>query len=140
MKRIVIKIGTATLTKNGVPDKEYIKDIANQISLLKNEGKEVVVVSSGAIGAGCAELGINRKPRDIKLRQAAAGVGQSLLMQMYYDAFKKKDITIAQLLLTYDNFSDRKTYLNLKNSLETMLKLGVVPQRFNISSVTSPTS
>ncbi len=127
-KRIVIKLGTSILTdKEGNIDINYMRSIAKQISKLKKQGKEIIMVSSGAIGCGRRELGIRGKIRDIKLRQATAAVGQSLLMHDYHIAFKKYSQKVAQFLITYQSFFDRKTYLNLKSSIETALRLGVIP-------------
>lgn len=126
VKKIVIKIGTNTLSnEDGSLDFRYIKKIASDISRLEN--KQIIIVSSGAIGAGCAELGLKGKIRDISLRQVAASVGQSALIENYKNAFNKYNIKVAQILLTYDSFSDRKTYLNLRNSIALLLKKGIIP-------------
>jgi glutamate 5-kinase len=125
-KRIVIKIGTNTLTKNDQVDSAYIRRIASQIVELKKTGREVVIITSGAIGMGLNQLA--RKPSsDIKIRQACAAIGQPLLMAEYRKAFLRHGIIIAQVLLTADVFDRRHTYLNLRNSIETLLKLSVVP-------------
>ncbi|MBW2980059.1 glutamate 5-kinase [Candidatus Woesearchaeota archaeon] len=127
-KRIVIKIGTSILTDNeGNVDINYIRSIAKQISKLRKQGKEIIIVSSGAIGCGRRELGIKGKIRDIKLRQATAAVGQNLLMHDYHVAFKKFNQKVAQILITYESFFDRKTYLNLRSSVDTLLRLNTMP-------------
>lgn len=127
-KRIVIKIGTSILTdKEGNIDINYIRSIAKQISKLRKDGKEIIMVSSGAIGCGRRELGIKGRIRDIKLRQATAAVGQSLLMHDYHIAFKKFGQKVGQILITYLSFFDRKTYLNLRSSIDALLRLGVIP-------------
>lgn len=127
-ERIIIKIGTSILTdKEGNIDKDYIKNIAGQISSLVDRDKEILIVTSGAIGSGKNELGIKERVRDVKLRQATAAVGQSLIMNDYYTAFKKYNKKVAQILLSYQSFFDRKTYLNLRKSVETLLKLSVIP-------------
>ncbi|MDD4331267.1 MAG: glutamate 5-kinase, partial [Methanosarcinaceae archaeon] len=97
------------------------------VSELRKQGKEVILVSSGAIGVGLRELGIAPKPREIPIRQAAAAVGQNILMQDWAQAFSEYGIKVAQILLTYDFYSDRVTYLNLRNSITTLLGYGVVP-------------
>ncbi|MFH1133776.1 MAG: glutamate 5-kinase [Nanoarchaeota archaeon] len=125
--RLVLKIGTSTLTRNGKPDIAYIQCLADTLSRLKKEGKQFVIVTSGAIGAGCAELGLATRVRDIHMRQATAAIGQGIIMKRYYDAFAKHGVKVAQILLTYDDFSQRKRYVHLKSSLSTLLKLGVVP-------------
>ena len=127
-KRIVIKIGTSILTdEDGNIDINYMRNIAKQISKLRKDGKEIIMVSSGAIGCGRRELGIKGRIRDIKLRQATAAVGQNLLMHDYHVAFRKYNQKVAQILIAYGSFFDRKTYLNLKSSIDTLLRLHVVP-------------
>jgi glutamate 5-kinase len=135
VNKIVIKIGTSSITKQNCDsakencsiDPTFMENIASQISELRRHGKEVIVVSSGAIGVGLYELGIDPKPREIPIRQAAAAVGQSILMQYWSEAFSKYGIKVAQILLTYDFYSDRVSYLNLRNSISTLLEYGVVP-------------
>ena len=126
-KRIVVKIGTNTLAKDGVVDTAYFKRIAGQISELVKSGRQVLVVSSGAIGMGAGQLGGVEAAKGIKMRQACAAIGQPLLMAEYRKAFAKFGVTVAQVLLTTQVLNNRKTYLNLRNSIETLLKLGVVP-------------
>ena len=135
VNKIVIKIGTSSITKqdcdstkeNCSIDPPFLESIAAQVSELRRRGKEVIVVSSGAIGVGLYELGIAPKPREIPIRQAAAAVGQSILMQYWSEAFSKYGMKVAQILLTYDFYSDRVSYLNLRNSISTLLEYGVVP-------------
>jgi glutamate 5-kinase len=131
VKKVVIKIGTNTLTKEGTSeiDTSYIRRIAEQICALVKNGREVVIVTSGAIGMGSGQLsgyqGI--RPSGTKMRQACAAIGQPILMAEYRKAFSKFGVTCAQVLLTAEVLDNRKTYLNLRNSIETLLKLGVVP-------------
>ncbi len=124
--RIVIKIGTNLLTKEGLCGlrDEFIRDIARQISSLR--GHELIIVTSGAIGAGCTELGL-KKSRQIEVRQALASVGQSTVMRAYHDAFSRYSIKVAQILLTYEDFSNRNRYLNLRKAINKLLELHVVP-------------
>ena len=103
------------------------EDIAAQVARLRDSGKTVIIVSSGAIGIGCEELKMKERPREIPLRQAAAAVGQNILMQEWMTAFNKHNLKVAQLLLTYEAFSNRITYLNLRNSISALLEAGVVP-------------
>ena len=127
-KRIVIKVGTSTLTDDNhrlAPDK--VKKLAREIVELRRRGKEVILVSSGAIGAGIGKLNLKQRPRDIKLLQATAAVGQSILMSTYDRYFSAYGQTIAQLLLTHADFLSRQRYLNLRNTLLTLLKSGVIP-------------
>jgi glutamate 5-kinase len=128
IKKIVVKIGTSSLTtKEGNFNREFARDIARQVSLLKSEGKEVILVSSGAIGTGCEALELIERPKSIPLKQATAAVGQSILMHEWSQVFEKYGLKVAQILLTYDAFSDRKTYLNLRNSMSVLLELSVIP-------------
>ncbi len=127
-KRIVIKVGTSTLTDDNhrlAPDK--VEKLASEIVELRRRGKEVILVSSGAIGAGIGKLNLKQRPRDIKLLQATAAVGQSILMSTYDRYFSAYGQTIAQLLLTHADFLSRQRYLNLRNTLLTLLKSGVIP-------------
>ena len=125
-KRVVIKIGTNILTKNAGVDTAYVRRVAGQIAKLLKTGRQVVIVSSGAIGMGVGQLDAERA-RNIKMRQACAAIGQPLLMAEYRKSFMRYGVTIAQVLLTAEVLNHRKTYLNLRNSIETLLKLSVVP-------------
>ncbi|NMC77551.1 MAG: glutamate 5-kinase [Candidatus Methanofastidiosa archaeon] len=128
VKKIVVKIGTSSLTnKDGSFNKEFAYEIARQVYELKNKGREIILVSSGAIGTGCEALGFKERPKSIPLKQATAAVGQSILMQEWIKVFEKYNLKVAQILLTYDAFSDRKTYLNLRNSMSSLLELNVIP-------------
>ena len=129
VKRIVVKIGTNTLTKDDTIDNAYVRRIAGQISSLLEGGRQVVVISSGAIGMGAGQLGPSKSVPDMKMemRQACAAIGQPLLMAEYRKAFGRYGIAVAQVLVTAEVLNNRKTYLNLRNSVETLLKLGVVP-------------
>ncbi|MFC1738809.1 glutamate 5-kinase [Planctomycetota bacterium] len=128
-KKVVIKVGTNILRKAGSVeiDPVYIRRIARQISLLLETGRQVVIVSSGAIGMGAGQLESEAKLKDMKVRQACAAIGQPLLMAEYKKAFARFGVTVAQVLVTAEVLNNRKTYLNLRNSLETLLKLGIVP-------------
>jgi len=126
-KRIVIKIGTNILTKNDSVDAAYVRRVVGQISSLLETGRQVVIITSGAIGMGAGQLKLTEKVQDIKMRQACAAIGQPLLMAEYRKSFARHGVTVAQVLLTAEVLSNRKTYLNLRNSIETLLRLGVVP-------------
>ena len=128
-KKIVIKVGTNTLTRQGSNeiDTDYIRQMVRQIAELRKKGKQVVIITSGAIGMGAGQLNIAEKIKDIKMRQACAAIGQPILMAEYRKAFEQFGITVAQVLLIADVLNKRKTYLNLRNSIETLLGLGVVP-------------
>lgn len=129
VKKIVIKIGTNTLTKQGTVeiDTAYIRCIAAEIAGLHKRGIQVVIITSGAIGMGAGQLKLADRVKDIKMRQACAAIGQPLLMAEYRKAFEQFDITVAQVLLTAEVLNNRKTYLNLRHSVETLLQLGAVP-------------
>ena len=130
VKKVVVKIGTNVLTKKGGSaeiDGGYIKRIAGQVAELLGRDIQVVIVSSGAIGMGAGQLKLEEKVKDMKMRQACAAIGQPLLMTEYRKAFAKFGVNVAQVLLTAEVLNNRKTYLNLRNSIETLLKLGVVP-------------
>ncbi|MBI5194515.1 MAG: glutamate 5-kinase [Nitrospirae bacterium] len=128
VKRIVIKIGSRVLASTGSGlNSRRIKRIAREIGELHHRGFEVVIVSSGAVVAGMNELGLTKKPREIPLKQAAASIGQSKLIQMYEKMFRAFDIKVAQILLTRDDIADRKRFLNSRNTLLTLLSYKVVP-------------
>ncbi len=128
VRRVVVKIGTSVLTKpDGTLDKRYMLAVARQCCRIMKQGKVVTVVTSGAIGSGVKELGLNELPRDIPTRQGAAAVGQSILMEAWRSAFRRYGAGVAQILLTYEAFSNRRTYLNLRNSLAILVKHDTVP-------------
>lgn len=126
-RRVVVKIGTHTLTKGTGVDAAYFRRVAAQVKQLIDAGQQVVIITSGAIGMGAGQLDLAEKASEMKMRQACAAIGQPLLMQEYRKAFGRHDVTVAQVLLTAEVLSNRKTYLNLRNAIETLLKLGVVP-------------
>ncbi|MBW6517383.1 MAG: glutamate 5-kinase [ANME-2 cluster archaeon] len=128
INRIVIKIGTSSLSnEDGSFNTQLTENIASQVAKLQEQGKTVIIVSSGAIGIGVDLLKLKTRPREIPIRQAAAAVGQNVLMREWRTAFEKFGINVAQMLLTYENFSNRLTYLNLRNSINELLEFGVVP-------------
>jgi glutamate 5-kinase len=127
VKRIVVKIGTNTLTQNNKVDADYICKVAGQVAALLESGRQVLIISSGAIGLGAIQLKLDSRVTDMKMRQACAAIGQPLLMQEYRNAFAQYNIETAQVLLTAEVLNHRKTYLNLRNSVDTLLNLGVVP-------------
>lgn len=127
-KRMVIKIGSSTLTtRGGALDPEFFSDLARQVKALRERGTQVLIVTSGAIRAGSAKLARERQPRTMPEKQAAAAIGQGLLMQAYSDAFAAHGLTPAQLLLIRDDFRDRKRYINARNTLHTLLAYDAVP-------------
>lgn len=126
-RRIVVKIGTNVLATDRGVDQAYIAEIARQIQELRRLGKKVLVVSSGAIGMGAQDLGITDRVEAVVMRQACAAIGQPLLMQSYRDAFATFGVTVSQVLLTREVLNDRRSYVNLRNAVESLLELGVVP-------------
>lgn len=125
--RVVVKIGTNVLSGDGGLDEAYIDTVAGQVAQLVSARRSVLLVSSGAIGMGARELGIEHKVTNITMRQTCAAIGQPLLMDAYRRAFAKRSIEVAQVLLTREVLDRRKTYVNLRNSVESLLSLGVVP-------------
>jgi len=127
-KRCVIKIGSALLTNDGAGlNMAGIATWVEQISVLRKSGVEIVLVSSGAVAEGMCRLGIKKRPESLHELQAAAAVGQMGLIQSYESEFSKYDLHTAQILLTHDDLSNRQRYLNARNTVRSLLDLGVVP-------------
>ncbi|MBS3909852.1 MAG: glutamate 5-kinase [Actinobacteria bacterium] len=127
-RRIVVKLGTSTVAKEtGGIDHVQLKSIVEQVAQLKKDGYDVVIVSSGAIAAGVEGLGLKARPSTIPELQAAASVGQGLLLHEYASLFSKHGIKVGQVLLTQYDVIHRQQYLNSRNALKTLLALGVVP-------------
>jgi len=128
-RRIVIKVGSAVLTSSELGlDQNRIERLASDISSLMALGREVVLVSSGAIAAGLAKLGLKKtKSMPLSLKQAAAAIGQSGLMWMYEKTFGTHGKKVAQVLLTREDLSNRTRFLNARNTLQTLLDYGVIP-------------
>ena len=136
-KLIVVKVGTGSLTKgNGVLDLELMGKLVEQIAQAIKKGNKIVFVTSGAVAAGIAELGIAPKPNDIIFQQVCAASGQSIIMSTYRDLFRKHDLKVAQILLTAEDLSNRAAYLHICDVLEMALQLGIVPI-INENDVTS---
>ena len=128
VERIVIKVGTTSITKgSSTASKEMMDSIAKQVKELKDQGKEVLIVTSGAIGIGLNAMGVKPNPNDIPMRQAASSVGQSILMQKWNESFQQQGLLVAQILLTMDIYSDRDSVLNLNNTIDSLLEHNVVP-------------
>ncbi len=127
-KRLVVKVGSAVLSKGEIAlHQATLERICRELVRLREEGYQVVLVSSGAILTGMSQLGLTERPRSIPLKQAAAAVGQSLLMRHYEEAFAPYGQKLGQLLLTQDDFRSRHRYLNARNTLFTLLHMGVLP-------------
>lgn len=127
-RRVVVKVGTAQIAPAGEgPSLARIGSLASDLAALRAEGREVVLVSSGAIASGAARLGLASRPRSIPEKQAAAAVGQSVLMGHYERAFQEHGLRVAQVLLTAQDIADRARYLNARNTLLALLEFGAVP-------------
>lgn len=125
--RIVFKFGTNILrNEESEISLTHMYSFIEDISLLRKKGKEVLVVTSGAVGIGAKKLGVDTSQSNV-LKQAAASVGQQILMRIWQDGFEKYGISVAQILVTEDDFSNRKKYLSLRNTLSKLLELGIVP-------------
>jgi len=128
VKRIVIKIGSRVLTDSGgALDMMVIGRICHEIAKLRQQGREIIVVSSGAIAAGRCELGLTDKPRTIPHKQAAAAVGQTRLMQAYESALAPHNLKTAQVLLTGEDLASRQRFLNARSTLDALLGFGIIP-------------
>ena len=127
-RRIVVKVGSSLVTNQGQGlDHAALARWAEQIAKLKEMGKEIVLVSSGAIAEGMQRLGWKKRPHALHELQAAAAVGQMGVVQAYESCFRNHELHAAQVLLTHDDLSDRKRYLNARSTLTTLLSLNVIP-------------
>jgi glutamate 5-kinase len=127
-RRLVVKVGSSLVTNSGAGlDHVAIANWAAQIAELKKMGREVVLVSSGAVAEGMQRLGWKKRPSAMHELQAAAAVGQMGLVQVYESCFRQHGLHTAQILLTHDDLSDRKRYLNARTTLRTLLELNVIP-------------
>ncbi|MEN9673371.1 MAG: hypothetical protein RL553_1636 [Planctomycetota bacterium] len=125
---IVIKVGTNVLTQaDGTLEPNQVHSLADQIFRLKQAGKKVALVSSGAIGAGMGRLGLKQRPTDLRHLQACAAVGQSFLMRAYEDSLARYGIPTAQILLTAGDFDNRTRYLNVRNTILTLFESNCLP-------------
>jgi glutamate 5-kinase len=123
-----VKFGTGVLTdRHKQPDPAQLEQLVGQIADLRKSGREVVVVTSGAVGAGMGALGYKTRPTDLAEKQACAAVGQSRLMAVYDQLFAKHGLVVAQVLLTHDDLEHHERHLNARNTLVTLLGRGVVP-------------
>lgn len=125
---IVVKVGSSLVTNNGNGlDQDAIAQWAAQIAALAAQGKQIVLVSSGAVAEGMQRLGWKKRPTAVNELQAAAAVGQMGLVQMYESCFARHQLHTAQVLLTHDDLADRKRYLNARSTLRTLLDMKVIP-------------
>lgn len=136
-KLVIVKVGTGSVTKsNGSLDLDALREITDQIAEASNRGYQIILVTSGAIASGIAELGVKPNPNDIVFKQACAAVGQGILMEHYRELFKRHDLKVAQVLLTKEDLSNRVSYIHTCNVLDKLLNLRVVPI-INENDVTS---
>lgn len=128
VKRVVVKVGSSSIAySTGKLNLYQIESLVRQLSDLHNQGKDVLLVTSGAIGAGVGKLGLAGRPKTIPGKQAAAAVGQGILMHIYEKFFSEYGVTAGQVLLTREDFTDRRRFLNARNTLHALLQYGVIP-------------
>ena len=128
VKRVVVKLGTGILTDSRKrPDQVQFAQLVAQVAALRAAGTEVVLVTSGAVGAGMGVLGHEERPAALAERQACAAVGQSRLMAMYEALFRHYGLSVGQVLLTHEDLADHTRHLNARNTLLTLLKHGIIP-------------
>ncbi len=126
--RIVVKLGTGVLTNaQKQPHFEQMEQLVAQVAREQKTGKEVLIVTSGAVGAGMGVLGFNKRPPSLELLQACAAIGQSRLMATYERLFAQHDLNIAQVLLTHDDLQHHERHLNARNTLVTLLRNRIIP-------------
>ncbi len=127
-KRVVVKVGTSTLTHStGLLNIRRVEQLVKILSDLKNAGKDIILVSSGAVGVGVGELGLKEKPKDIPTKQACAAIGQCELMYIYDKLFSEYNHKVAQVLLTRDNIDVENRKINVQNTFNRLLDLNVIP-------------
>jgi glutamate 5-kinase len=128
VSRVVVKLGTGVLTDSRKqPDPRQLEQLVAQVAALRRVGKEVVLVTSGAVGAGMGALGYKHRPTDLAEKQACAAVGQSRLMAVYDQLFSRHGLVVAQVLLTHADLEHHERHPNARNTLITLLERGVVP-------------
>ena len=126
-KRIVVKVGSGVLTRSDGLNLEIIRSLSEQICDLAVGEREIILVSSGAMASGIRKIGLEKRPDDIPRQQAVTAVGQAGLIMAYEEAFARYDKKVAQILLTSDDFSSRRRYLNARNTINTLLSWGIIP-------------
>lgn len=128
VSRVVVKVGTGVLTdQRKQPDPAQLEQLVGQMAAQRNAGRELVLVTSGAVGAGMGVLGYAKRPSDLAELQACAAVGQTRLMAIYEELFGRHQLHVAQVLLTHDDLEHHERHLNARNTLVTLLARGVVP-------------
>lgn len=128
LKRIVVKIGTSVLVdENKKISTAKIREIAKQVRAIKARGIDVVIVSSGAVACGMETMSLVKKPKEIAKKQALASIGQVLLMKMYRENFEREQMKVGQVLLTHEDIKNRTRCINLMNTFDELLRMGIVP-------------
>ncbi|WP_456460352.1 glutamate 5-kinase [Desulfurobacterium sp.] len=127
VKRVVVKVGSQLLAEQNGLNRNFIAKIAEELSILKKEGNEVILVSSGAVLAGIKVLNLSRKPKSLQEKQALSAVGQPYLMAAYTEAFKKHGYNIAQVLLTAEDLRSKRRFTHAKDTFHALSKLNVIP-------------
>jgi len=127
VKRVVIKVGSGVLTKKDGLNMAVIRDLTTNICELRKRGIEIILVSSGAIASGLKKIGLSKRPQSISQQQALAAIGQSSLMMAYEEAFGRQGQKVAQILITRDDLTHRRRYLNARNTLFTLLSWKIIP-------------
>ncbi|MDD2401886.1 MAG: glutamate 5-kinase [Clostridia bacterium] len=128
VQRVVVKVGTSTLTHStGKLNLYQLERLVRELADLRHRDMEIILVTSGAVGAGMGKMGLKGKPKTILEKQATAAIGQGILMHMYEKIFSEYGETVAQILLTREDITDRGRYLNARNTLLTLIKNGVIP-------------
>lgn len=127
VRRLVIKVGSGVLTAKEGLNTKVMSDLTDQIMALRKDGREVILVSSGAIASGLRKIGMSRRPKSISQQQAVAAIGQSTLMRVWENSFEPHGQKVAQILLTRDDLNHRGRYLNARNTIFTLLGWNVLP-------------
>jgi glutamate 5-kinase len=126
-RRVVVKVGSGVLTARAGLNMTVVKDLVSDICELRSNGKEIILVSSGAIASGLKKIGLSKRPKSVSQLQAAAAVGQSSLMSSYEEAFRPYGQKVAQILITRDDLIHRRRYLNARNTIMTLLSWKILP-------------
>lgn len=127
VRRVVVKVGSAVLTSSKGLNFTVLDNLAEELTFLSKSGREVILVSSGAVAAGRKKLALNTTSMSLREKQAAAAVGQSSLMHSYEDYFEQRDQKVAQILLTHDDLAHRDRYLNIRNTMSILFEWGILP-------------
>ncbi|MDD5583683.1 MAG: glutamate 5-kinase [Candidatus Omnitrophica bacterium] len=127
MKKIVVKIGSSIIAPSGKLDARLVERLVSDIIVTEKSGHKIILVSSGAIACGAHKVGVSKKPHDAHSLMALASIGQIILMDAYSDAFRKYDRVCAQILLTWDDFDNRKRFLNARATIQKLLSMNIIP-------------